>query len=1562
MKNILRHSNFGFTKWCVGLRASLLLALTLGWMGAASSQAALLFTEDFTFSGALTANGWTVGSAGVNPMTTAGVTGLTYTGSAASGVGNAVALANSGEDDYKAFTSAATSGSVYLSALVNLSAAQANGDYFLILGSGITTYTARLYAKTNGAGFSFGIVKVGSTPNYESTVRSFNTTYLVVLKYAYSTGTNNDDPVSVFINPVLGGTEESPAFSYTGTAQNDVTTLGFVQLRQGSATAAPTVKVDGIRVGTAWADVTPSAAVVPTVTTSSSVSAISSSGATLGGSISNTGGANATETGIYYSTTSGFANGAGTKVSATGLNQGTGAFTQIVTGLSQNTTYYFKAFAANSAGSGYGIEQSFITTVQAQLPPSVTAAPIATVDSNIEMTFTENASYSAAITDIKVGGASLPVEAFSTLSAGKIVLSPSASSLLQSSGSKIITITATGYEPLNVTQAISHGVATKLGILTQAVAPTTNGGAFASQPVVAVQDQYGNTVLTFTETVTAAVGTGDWILGGTVGVAAVNGVANFSGLKATKVGSATGATISFSAGSLVGVNSVGFDLSLPLLSITAPSSIYEGDNTQIGTVTIPFLAPSDITVTLASSSGTDLQVDGDGNGFLASTTVVIYTGTSESQYYLSAPSDSLVDSTVLATLTASAANFVNGTRPVNILNADVTGFSLTDVNGTYTQNFDSLGATSSAAIISATIGSQTALSAINASLGGWFGTKLAGSGATATAVTADTGASGSGFLYSYGSAAAIDRALGSLASGSNTMGFGALFKNETGVILQSVTITYTGEYWKNSTSLQNVLAFAYGKVGGALNGNNFLTSTAMTPWVPANLKGPQPVTSNTGGLDGNAVDNRKTITFSLPLSLNPGESFVIRWQDTNEAGNDAGLAVDDFSMTVSTQPPVFTAPTLGDVSVDEAGLLQTQLTVGSEVTGDGGTVPTQIGFVYSVTTVNPNPLIGGTGVILSDNATPAVGLFSNILTGLAPSTSYSVKAFAKNSAGTNYSPVKTITTPAPNPVFGGEYRQSFANFTSKENLPLGWKAFTTANINSYAGSWNNLSASLAGFYGRDGSVGVLGYLHTASSGTLSNKLTLVNGTGSALTSLWISYTGEVNLTSNGRFPEWAVALNDTPIPGLAYSTSSETSAWKSAEITGLNIPDGASFSLSWVSDRGLTGSGSSRMIGLSGVRVATTQPSVPPVISGALTMAGTVGVQVTPYQISASGSATSYSAVGLPDGLAVNPVTGEITGTPTAVTPVSGSIVQIVASNGGGDGSANLLVTIAKGSSSVTVTGSTSFTYNGSSQGPATASVSGSTGVVTYSYSGFGSTTYGPLATPPTNAGSFVVTASVVADTSYNGASSSATSFTITKATPTITVDPTASAPTAGQALSTSVLSGGTASVAGAFAWTTPSTVPVVGTASYGVTFTPTDTVNYTTAATTVSLTVNSAGSTFAGAYPGKIMTDIAPNGLSYLANYGFGGSEGIAPTLPIMDNSDPTKLKLIVVFRTDDSSISLGGQTTTDLAGSWSTSGVSVDPSTDASPVPANTARKVISVDRVSSEPKRFLRATITK
>jgi hypothetical protein len=57
--------------------------------------------------------------------------------------------------------------------------------------------------------------------------------------------------------------------------------------------------------------------------------------------------------------------------------------------------------------------------------------------------------------------------------------------------------------------------------------------------------------------------------------------------------------------------------------------------------------------------------------------------------------------------------------------------------------------------------------------------------------------------------------------------------------------------------------------------------------------------------------------------------------------------------------------------------------------------------------------------------------------------------------------------------------------------------------------------------------------------------------------------------------------------------------------------------------------------------------------------------------------------------------------------------------------------------------------------------------------------------------------------------------------------------------LASSSLGGGLATVAGSFNWTTPSTIPTVGTSSQGVTFTPTDAANYNTATTSVSVMVN---------------------------------------------------------------------------------------------------------------------------
>ena len=99
---------------------------------------------------------------------------------------------------------------------------------------------------------------------------------------------------------------------------------------------------------------------------------------------------------------------------------------------------------------------------------------------------------------------------------------------------------------------------------------------------------------------------------------------------------------------------------------------------------------------------------------------------------------------------------------------------------------------------------------------------------------------------------------------------------------------------------------------------------------------------------------------------------------------------------------------------------------------------------------------------------------------------------------------------------------------------------------------------------------------------------------------------------------------------------------------------------------------------------------------------------------------------------------------------------------------------ISAAGSTITVTGSNSFIYNGLPQGPNTSTVTGSTGAVTYSYSGTenSSASYGPSATAPTNAGTYSVTATVAADANFNGATSAPFAFTITRADAIIVVTP----------------------------------------------------------------------------------------------------------------------------------------------------------------------------------------------
>jgi lysophospholipase L1-like esterase len=127
--------------------------------------------------------------------------------------------------------------------------------------------------------------------------------------------------------------------------------------------------------------------------------------------------------------------------------------------------------------------------------------------------------------------------------------------------------------------------------------------------------------------------------------------------------------------------------------------------------------------------------------------------------------------------------------------------------------------------------------------------------------------------------------------------------------------------------------------------------------------------------------------------------------------------------------------------------------------------------------------------------------------------------------------------------------------------------------------------------------------------------------------------------------------------------------------------------------------------------------------------------------------------------------------------------------------------------------------------------------------------------TPATAPGAGTASQSVTftpTDTAHYNPATVSVNVTVNKQTPGLKA-PVATAITYGQTLTNSSLSGGAAtnsannaSVAGGFAFTTPTMAPGAGTANQSVTFTPTDTSDYNLAAVNVSVTVNLASPTLA--------------------------------------------------------------------------------------------------------------------
>jgi uncharacterized protein (TIGR02145 family) len=104
-----------------------------------------------------------------------------------------------------------------------------------------------------------------------------------------------------------------------------------------------------------------------TISATASATLITSNSATTGGDITADGGAAVTSRGVVYGTSAGSATYSVTS------GTGTGTYTISLTGLTPATTYFVRSFATNSVGTVYGTETSFTTIA---LAPSITSSTV----------------------------------------------------------------------------------------------------------------------------------------------------------------------------------------------------------------------------------------------------------------------------------------------------------------------------------------------------------------------------------------------------------------------------------------------------------------------------------------------------------------------------------------------------------------------------------------------------------------------------------------------------------------------------------------------------------------------------------------------------------------------------------------------------------------------------------------------------------------------------------------------------------------------------------------------------------------------------------------------------------------------------------------------------------------------------------------------------------------------------------------------------------------------------------------------------------------------------------
>ena len=269
------------------------------------------------------------------------------------------------------------------------------------------TYTYRVYSYN----------AVGNSPTYSNeftltanilpTLNS--TTVSAITNITASSGGNviTDGGATVTARGIVWGTTTNPTIALT-TKTIDGTGIGAFTSALSGLIASTTYYVRAYatnQLGTAYGnEVTFKTGVVPATLTTEPVTNITFTSALTGGNVTTSGGNPITESGVVWSATPNPTIALTTKLrNSTVFNK----FTIAISGLTDSTTYYVRAYATNSTGTYYGNEISFTTLslstaatdIDGNVYPTVTICSQTWTKTNLNVTKYRNGDVIPQVTD-----------------------------------------------------------------------------------------------------------------------------------------------------------------------------------------------------------------------------------------------------------------------------------------------------------------------------------------------------------------------------------------------------------------------------------------------------------------------------------------------------------------------------------------------------------------------------------------------------------------------------------------------------------------------------------------------------------------------------------------------------------------------------------------------------------------------------------------------------------------------------------------------------------------------------------------------------------------------------------------------------------------------------------------------------------------------------------------------------------------------------------------------------------------------------------------------------------